>query len=184
MDAGQAHVAAGAGEAGLVVLDDAGRATLRALASVEPRVRVWRRYQALLLLDTGQAPAAIAAALGCGRASVYGWAAAWRQAGEAGLPPSRGGGGRPRALAGAGEALLMARLASDPQALGYQATGWTVPLLLGELAAAGYAVEARTVRRTLHRLGWRWKRPKYVPGRPDPQHAEKKRPSPRGRRRS
>ncbi len=34
--------------------------------------------------------------------------------------------------------------------------------------------DERTVRRTLHRLGWRWKRPKYVLGRPDPAYAEKK----------
>ncbi len=32
----------------------------------------------------------------------------------------------------------------------------------------------RTTRRTLRRLGWRGKRPKYVLGRPDPQYAEKK----------
>jgi transposase len=35
-----------------------------------------------------------------------------------------------------------------------------VPLLRAELAAAGHAVGERTIRRTLHRLGWRWKRPK------------------------
>ena len=60
------------------------------------------------------------------------------------------------------EQLLEERLASDPQARGYHATGWTVPLLRAELVQAGYAVGARTIRRTLKRLGWRWKRPRYV----------------------
>ncbi|MDQ3695344.1 MAG: winged helix-turn-helix domain-containing protein [Chloroflexota bacterium] len=42
-----------------------------------------------------------------------------------------------------------------------------MPLLKTEPGAAGHAAGARTIRRTLHRLGWRWKRPKYVLGRPD-----------------
>jgi transposase len=65
-------------------------------------------------------------------------------------------------------------LAADPQARGHQATGWTVPLLRTELAAAGVVAGERTIRRALHRLGWRWKRPKFVLGRPDPAYAEKK----------
>ena len=73
-----------------------------------------------------------------------------------------------------GEARLGELLASDPQAHGHQATGWTVALLQTELAAAGYVLSARTVRRALHRLGYRWKRPQYVLGRPDPAYEAKK----------
>ena len=51
-----------------------------------------------------------------------------------------------------------------------------MPLLRTELAASGYAVSIRTVRRTLHRLGYRWKRPQYVLGRPDPDYDAKKVP--------
>jgi transposase len=65
-------------------------------------------------------------------------------------------------------------LAADPQTRGHRATGWTVPLLRTELAAAGIMAGERTIRRALHRLGWRWKRPKFVLGRPDPAYAEKK----------
>src|SRR5690242_20604742 len=93
---------------GVVALTGAERATLGALAAQERRVRVWRRYQALLLLDSGQEPGAVAAVLGCGRASVYAWAAAWRQQGATGVWPSAARGGRPRTLMGAGEALLVA----------------------------------------------------------------------------
>jgi transposase len=51
-----------------------------------------------------------------------------------------------------------------------------VPLLRSELAQAGYTVGARTIRRALHRLGYRWKRPRSVLGRPDPAYAEKRGP--------
>lgn len=70
--------------------------------------------------------------------------------------------------------MLTGLLDQDPQSRGDQATGWTVPLLRTELAQAGYAVGGRTIRRALHRLGYRWKRPRYVLGRPDPADAEKK----------
>jgi transposase len=75
-----------------------------------------------------------------------------------------------------GEALaaLEQVLSEDPQTHGYAATDWTVPLLRTELAQRGYSVSERTLRRTLHRLGYRWKRPKYVLGRPDPAYALKK----------
>ena len=72
------------------------------------------------------------------------------------------------------EAVLEALLATDPQTRGHRATGWTVPLLQGELAERGTVVGERTIRRALHRLGYRWKRPRYVLGRPDPAYAEKK----------
>jgi transposase len=158
-----------------VALTVADAAALAAAEAGERRVRRWRRYRALRLLAGGQPPGAVAAAVGCSERSVYYWAAAWRRAGPAGLaePPH---GGRARALDARAEGLLEGLLADDPQGRGYHATGWTVPALRAELAAAGYAVGERTIRRALHRLGWRWKRPKYVLGRPDPAYAEKKRP--------
>jgi transposase len=136
-------------------LDAAGRRALLDLVAQERRARVARRYRALLLLGDGQPPEAVAAALGCCRASVYGWAAAWRRAGAAGVRPAATRGGRRRALAGGGEAVLDACLRATPQAFGHPAAGWTVALLLTELRAAGYAVGPRTVYRTLQRLGWR-----------------------------
>ena len=150
------------------------RTSLEAAATAERRVRVWRRYRAILLLAEGEVgPEQVAAALGCARASVYGWAQTWRSHGLTGLQEAPRT-GRPAKLAGEGTAALEQVLATDPQACGQRATGWTVPLLRAELAAAGYAVSERTVRRTLHRQGWRWKRPKYVLGRPDPAYEEKR----------
>lgn len=159
----------------LVTVTPADRAALAAAAGQEPRVRRWRRYQAVRLLADGQAPSQVAQALGCGVSTVSAWAAAWRTAGIAGLVEGEHGGGH-WALDAIGEEALVGLLATDPQTRGHQATGWTVPLLRGELGRLGYRLSPRTVRRALHRLGYRWKRPRYVLGRPDPAYAEKKTP--------
>lgn len=158
-----------------VLLTDVQRAELEAAAAAEPRVRRWKRYQAVLLRAEGLTVATAAAALRCSEASVYGWTGRWRRDGVAGLREGDHGGGKPK-LDRAGAARLEELLATDPQAHGYQATGWTVPLLRTELAAAGYRVGERTMRRAVHRLGYRWKRPQYVLGRPDPTYAEKRGP--------
>jgi transposase len=151
------------------------RRALEAAAAAERRVRRWRRYQAVLLVAEGQLPVAVAQTLRCSRASVYAWVATWRREGVTGLAEGDHGGGRVKLDAG-GAAVLTELLAEAPQTRGHQATGWTVPLLRHELAQAGYAVSVPTVRRALHRLGYRWKRPRYVLGRPDPAYAEKKGP--------
>ena len=108
-----------------------------------------------------EAHRSVATALACSRASVYAWVAAWRQAGLAGLAEGEHR-GRARRLDAVAEQHLIALLAQDPQTRGYHATGWTVALLRTELARAGTQVSDRTLRRTLHRLGYRWKRPRYV----------------------
>ena len=158
-----------------VTLSETQRSDLEAAAAAEKGVRRWKRYRAVLRRGEGMTVAAVAAALRCSQASVYGWTARWRRAGAAGLREGDHGGGKPK-LGAAGEAALAALLEHDPQARGHQATGWTVPLLRGEWARAGYAVGERTVRRTVHRLGYRWKRPRYVLGRPDPDYDAKKAP--------
>jgi transposase len=156
-----------------LLMTECQRTELAAAAAAERNVRRWRRYQAVLLLVEGQAPAAIAHTLCCSRASVYAWVAAWRQNGVAGLCEGDHGGGRVK-LDTAGEAVLTKLLATDPQPRGHRATGWTVPLLRTELTQAGYAVSPKTIRRALHRLGYRWKRPQYVLGWPDPAYEAKK----------
>ena len=137
------------------------------------QVRQWRRYRAIQVLAEEQTPQQVATALGCSLASVYNWAAAWQQEGRTGLAEARHD-GRTRTLDATALRLLEQWLETDPQTHGEQATGWTVPLLHTRLTQAGYPISQRTRRRTLHRLGWRWKRPKYVLGRPDPAYEEKK----------
>ena len=156
-----------------LTLTETDRTELEIAAAREKRVRRWRRFQAVLLLAVGQAPGVVAQTLRCSRASVYAWAAAWRQHGVEGLREGDHGGGQVK-LGPDGEQALIALLAADPQTRGHRATGWTVPLLRTELAQVGYVVGERTIRRALHRLGYRWKRPRYILGRPDPQYTEKR----------
>lgn len=137
------------------------------------QVRQWRRYRAIQLLAEGQSPQQVAIVLGCSLASVYNWAAAWQQEGQAGLAEAKHA-GRTHTLDAKALHLLEHWLETDPQTLGEQTTGWTVPLLHTRLTQAGYPISQRTLRRALHRLGWRWKRPKYILGRPDPAYEEKK----------
>lgn len=158
----------------LVEMTDADRAALEEALQRTRRVREWRRLQAVRLLADGREAPEVAQVLGCSASSVYYWADDWREAGLEGLAASPHAGGRPRRLDMAAEATLEQALADDPQAHGYAATDWTVPLLRTELAQRGHDLSERTLRRTLHRLGWRWKRPKYVLGRPDPAYAAKK----------
>ena len=150
------------------------RAALQAAQARSGAVRHWRRYQAVLLRAEGVPIATIAQTLACTETSVYNWVAAWRMEGVTGVAEGVHP-GKARRLAPAAQALLEELLtAGDPQAYGFAATGWTVPLLQTELRTRGWEVSERTIRRTLHRLGWVWKRPKYVLGRPDPAYAEKK----------
>lgn len=154
-------------------LTETQRMELAAAAAGERRVRRWKRYRAILLRGDGLSVPAVARTLGCSQASVYAWSAAWRAQGAAGLAEGVHRGG-PVKLGAAAEQVLTELLASDPQCHGHRATGWTVPLLQTELAARGTVVGERTIRRALHRLGYRWKRPRYILGRPDPAYDTKR----------
>jgi transposase len=158
----------------LVELSEDERTALVAAQRQVRTVREWRRLQAVQVLADGREATEVADVLGCSVSSVYYWAAAWRQAQLAGLAEGPHA-GRARRLDTTAEADLEWLLTTaDPQVHGYAATDWTVPLLRTELSRRGHVLSERALRRTLHRLGWRWKRPKYVLGRPDPTYAAKK----------
>jgi transposase len=56
-----------------------------------------------------------------------------------------------------------------PERCGYHATHWTVPLLQDQVRLnLGIQCSQVTIWRCLHRLGYVWKRPRYVLV-PDPQ---------------
>jgi transposase len=136
-------------------------------------VRHWKRFQAVLLRADGTPLAVVAQTLDCSAASVTNWTTAWREQGVAGIREGVHPGAA-RRFDATGEAELVALVQSDPQAAGYAATGWTVALLHTELTKRGWRAGPRTIRRTLHRLGWVWKRPRFVLGRPDPDYEIKK----------
>jgi transposase len=157
-----------------LTLTEEERAKLQAEQQASQKVRHWRRYQAVLLRSEGVPLATVARDLGCTQASVCNWTRAWRERGARGVAEGRHRGAE-RRLDRAAERVLEALLEEgDPQKQGHATTNWTAPLLRTELAKQGWRASERTLRRTLHRLGYRWKRPKFVLGRPDPAYAEKK----------
>jgi transposase len=132
------------------------------------------RLPILLLFAQQRSPTEMADWLLCSRSPVYEVAACRRQGGRpeqkkptlagdaAWLPPAW----LPRRL--------LALLQESPMADGWCRTRWTgATLALSLEARRGLHVSAETVRRWLHRLGWRWKRAKLVAKDKDPERATK-----------
>jgi transposase len=83
--------------------------------------------------------------------------------------------GRPRAAAALTNERIAQEIRRDPVRPGYHRTGWTVSLLADPLRQKyGRAITVRTLRRRMHELGLRWKRPRYVHLTRDPHRAQKK----------
>jgi transposase len=150
----------------VIGLSCAGRQALEAVVARSKDVRQYRRAQALLWLAAGEKPTAVAQRLRVHRDTVYAWAARYRQRGRQRVPTrlmDRARTGRPRRLAERVEWVLIAVLETAPESQGYRAAQWTTPLLCQYLRERqALAVSEGTVRRGLHRLGYRWKRPRYV----------------------
>lgn len=153
------------------------RTRLRRQLKVASDARLYRRTLAVLELDRGRPAADIAAMLGVTRQSVHNWAAAYtRDFDPAALADDRRS-GRPPLLTDEVEWSLRSLLGRSPQDFGYPDTSWTAPLLRAELGRElGWTASQGTLRRALRRLGYLWKRPRYVLA-PDPER-EKKTPHP------
>jgi transposase len=155
-------------------LTPAQRQGLRRQLAQARDVRLYRRTLAVLEFDRGRPMADIADALGVARQSVYNWVTAFARGRDAAALADAGGAGRPPLLDAGDRAWLRRLLSHSPQDLGYPATAWTVPLLRDALGGgAGGRPSDDTVRRALRRLGYVWKRPRYVLA-PDPDREKKK----------
>jgi transposase len=140
--------------------------------------RTYRRTLAVLELDRGRSAADIAAMLGVTRQSVHNWAAAFAHDPDPSTLCDEDRSGRPALLAEQTDALLPSLMGQSPQDLGYPHTDWTVPLLQRQLEKGlGLRPSDETVRRGLRRLGYVWKRPRYVLD-PDPEREKKTADSP------
>ncbi len=134
---------------------------------------LYRRTLALLEADRGEPVAGIARRLHVARVSIYHWLARFQEAADPQALAHRAGAGRPSAWGAGLRAALDRALASRPGDWGFLAVEWTVPLLRAYLAEeAGCCPADDTIRRELHRRGFAWKRPRYVPV-PDPQREKK-----------
>lgn len=126
--------------------------------------RETRRALALLDLDAGESVARVAARYQVGRSTVYEWAG---RLGNTARPRDErlrdaARAGRPADARDAVEEALAKLMPTSPTDHGYRHPAWTTPLLLAHLDRDGVAASDTTVRRALHRLGYRWKRPRFV----------------------
>lgn len=136
-------------------------------------VRLYRRTLALLMWGRGSAVAEIASVLWVRRQSVYNWIASYSQTADPARLRDRERPGRPPSWTEQIEALLAELIAVSPDQLGYLAVNWTVPLLQEQLEREkGVHFSDDTIRRALHRLGYVWKRYRYVLD-PDPELEKK-----------
>jgi len=155
------------------------RLTTRQRRQIRDRLRAARgagyckRLVALLELDGGTPVAAVADLLGVSRQSVYNWADGYRAAADPDALQDRYGGGRPSSWTAELRGLLRAALRRRPEHLGYVGVNGTVPLLREYLGdSGGPRLSDDTIRRHLDRLGYVWKRSRYVLP-PDPEREKK-----------
>jgi transposase len=155
------------------------RQRLRKALTRVRRARPFRRLQALLWLAEGRSVSEGARLARASRVSIYHWWAAYRQAGRGrklrALLEEKPRSGRPRQIGPQGEQVLQSALGQSPLELQYQSPGWTLALLATHLqkCCGGERPSPAALRRCVHVLGWRWKRPRYVFRQPDPQRAKK-----------
>lgn len=160
----------------LVVLSHSDREQLHHLARSTPSTHVLKRAQTLLALADGTPPEEVASREHVSRSTVYGWAhrygegpfteATLEDAARSGRPPTE----RERT-----KAILAELTPRSPTAYGYRHTVWTAALLQHHLLVQHVlAISESTLRRALHELGYRWKRPRFVLSRRDPNWRQAK----------
>jgi transposase len=161
----------------LVQLTARDREALGHAARHSSDARETRRALALLDLADGQKPGPVAARYRVSRSTVYEWAARWNDAATPKADRLRDAdrSGRPPEQRDAVAEQLAALMPSAPTDHGYRHPAWTVPLLVAHLAREHrLASSETTVRRALHELGYRWKRPRFVLSRRDPNWRQAK----------
>jgi transposase len=148
-----------------LMLTDKMRATLLELIAHTTDVRVLRRAYALAWLGDGESIPDVAERLHVSRQSVYNWLE--RFVTRRDLPfelrlSDAARSGRPITVQESIDPLLDAILDTDPRALGYRSTVWTVPLLVDYLAKQHQvSASPQSIRLALARLEIDWKRPRY-----------------------
>ncbi len=138
-------------------------------------LRIFRRIQAVLLVALGWALAEVARITGARTGAIYHWVQRYLRGHEVASLEDAPRAGRPRVAVRITDARIVREFRRDPLRLGYNTTGWTVPLLATHLSQKyGCPLSPATLRRRMRDLGLRWKRPRYVYADKDPHRAQKK----------
>jgi transposase len=123
--------------------------------------RVSERIRMVLLSARRYSVPQIAGIFECDEATVRHWLARFEAEGVDGLRDRPRSGCPPRGGADARAALAEA-VAQPPEAVGHRAGFWTVAMLTLHLTTVlGRALSPTTVRRWLHALDYRWRRPRH-----------------------
>ena len=142
------------------------REQLQKVARVGTDARQVRRAQAWLWLDEGSRVSTVARRLGLTRRAIYHWMK-WYEV-RAAEPMTervrdRARSGRPSAKIDSAQHIIGRVWSHDPRRHGYRALVWTVPMLRCQIQQeTKQVVSLRTVRRALHKLRYRYKRPRLV----------------------
>lgn len=137
--------------------------------------RLARRLMAVLHVLEGDSPEEVARLMGVSPRAVYGWLRTFAQHGRPEALADKARSGRPPLLSSSMLRRLQHLLSRSPEDFGFFCTEWTVAVLAAQLQREGApAVSDDTLRQALHRLGYRWKRPRYTLA-PDPEREKKAR---------
>jgi putative transposase len=147
------------------------RKVLLAACQRGPTVKVSRRAQVVLLLAAGYSWRDLHAVAFVSNDLIQECLRRW-QRGRA--PALLEEGRQPQPLPAWLARVLIWVTQCCPQDFGYFRTRWSCETLAETLAwETGIRLSAETVRRGLHRLGWRWRRPRPVLAPVDPRYREK-----------
>ncbi|OGG43829.1 MAG: hypothetical protein A3F84_20250 [Candidatus Handelsmanbacteria bacterium RIFCSPLOWO2_12_FULL_64_10] len=128
-------------------------------------VRQLKRAQALLWVEEGEPVSRVAEHLRVSRQSIHNWVN-WLKHRNGRIVKrieDQARSGRPRTKSDMLDEEMSLLLQTDPSAFGYQATGWTNPLLRDYYNKQHRLnVSHQTVRQAIQCAGYRWKRPRYV----------------------
>jgi transposase len=138
--------------------------------------RIYRRLQAVLLVARGYPTPEVVHVTGAKSAAIYDWVQRYRRNHDPNSLADASRLGRPQVATSITDLAIVREFRRDPLQLGYSTTGWTVTLLAEHLGRKyRCSISARTLRHRMHRVGLRWKRPRYVYAEKDPNRAQKKR---------
>jgi transposase len=123
---------------------------------------VSERIRMVLLSSRGYSVAQIAAIFECDEATVRHWLERYQAEKESGLQ-DRPRSGRPRKADPAARPLIRHEIERPPAESGHPFGYWTTRTLAAHLAqTAGVCLSAASVRRMLHELTYRWRRPRLT----------------------
>ena len=140
------------------------RQALEAIVARPDDVRQLKRAQGLLAVAEGEPVVRIARRLQVNRGTIYQWVRRFLDRSETLRDRllDRPRSGRPDDLFQQLLRRIPRLLETSPGAFGYRHAEWTAGLLQAQLAREGHEASEQSVRRALHHLGYRWKRPRFV----------------------